>query len=65
MLLAGTPRLGLPEWAWRHLVTIMVGASAKGGLFLWEGYERASTNLARMQRVLARLHGDDTDGRPW
>jgi len=65
VLLAGTPRLGLPEWAWRHLVTIMVGASAKGGLFLWEGYERASTNLARMQRVLARLHCDDLDGRPW
>lgn len=60
-LLGGSPGLGLPGWAWRHLVTIMVGASAKGGLFLWEGYERASTNLARVQRILARLHGDDTD----
>jgi hypothetical protein len=61
VLLEGSPRLGLPGWAWRHLVTIMVGANAKGGLFLWEGYERASTNLARVQRVLTRLHGDDTD----
>ncbi|WAS91140.1 SAM-dependent methyltransferase [Nannocystis punicea] len=61
VLLAGSPRLGLPGWAWRHLVTIMVGANAKGGLFLWEGYERASTNLARVRQVLTRLHGDDTD----
>ncbi|MBZ5710981.1 SAM-dependent methyltransferase [Nannocystis pusilla] len=61
VLLAGSSRLGLPEWAWRHLVTIMVGASARGGLFLWEGYERASTNLARVRQVLARLHDDDAD----
>ncbi|KWF86876.1 hypothetical protein WL93_17420 [Burkholderia diffusa] len=60
-VLAATPRLGLPDWAWAHLVAIMAGASRKGGLFLWHGYERASTNLARVRQVLARLHRDGAD----
>ncbi|MBN3788827.1 hypothetical protein, partial [Burkholderia sp. Ac-20353] len=60
-VLAATPRLGLPDWAWAHLVAIMAGASRKGGLFLWHGYERASTNLARVRQVLARLHRDGVD----
>jgi hypothetical protein len=59
--LSDTPRLGLPDWAWRHLVAIMAGASAKGGLFLWDGYDRASTNLMRLQQVLERLHRDEVD----
>jgi hypothetical protein len=59
--LAATPRPGLPAWASAHLVAIMAAASAKGGLFLWHGYERASTNLVRLGRVLARLHRDGED----
>ncbi|WP_197419283.1 SAM-dependent methyltransferase [Burkholderia sp. BDU5] len=60
--LASTPRLGLPRWAWAHLVAIMLAASRKGGLFLWHGHERASTNLARVRHVLARMHRDGVQG---
>ncbi|HEH9404308.1 TPA: hypothetical protein SIA26_001785 [Aeromonas bestiarum] len=55
------PRLGLPAWAWAHLVGQMVEASEKGGGFLWHGYDRARTNLRLLRQVLERLRQDDTE----
>lgn len=55
------PRLGLPEWAWRHLVAVMVAASDKGGIFLWHGYDRARGNLRLLREALARLRQDEME----
>ncbi|MCH7420789.1 SAM-dependent methyltransferase [Pseudomonas mosselii] len=55
------PRLGLPEWAWRHLVAVMVAASDKGGIFLWHGYDRARGNLRQLREALARLRQDEME----
>lgn len=60
-LLAATPRLGLPDWAWPSLVNLMTGLSQSGGLFLWHGQDRARCNLMRLRKVLAMLHRDEID----
>lgn len=49
---AGSPELGMPDWAWRPLVKITINASQKGGLFLWHGWERSVNNLRRLRKVL-------------
>ena len=52
-LLAATPGLAIPDWAWSHLVAIAVGASRAGGLFLWHRWQRAATNLRLIRAALA------------
>ena len=52
-LLAATPGLAIPDWAWSHLVAIAVGASRTGGLFLWHRWQRAATNLRLIRAALA------------
>lgn len=59
--LLANPRLGLPEWAWAHLVAQMVEASDKGGGFLWHGYDRARNNLRLLRQILERLRQDETE----
>jgi Tetrapyrrole (Corrin/Porphyrin) Methylases len=56
--ISAAPRMGVPDWAWHHLVALVAGVSVKGGLYLWHGHERAGTNLGRVRMVLARLHND-------
>ncbi|MDI2590330.1 SAM-dependent methyltransferase [Pseudomonas sp. N3-W] len=59
--LLANPRFGLPDWAWEHLVGLMVEASDKGGVFLWHGYDRARNNLRLLRQVLERLRQDETE----
>lgn len=60
-MLAATPRLGLPLWAWGRMVGLMSDLSQRGGLFLWHGQDRARVNLGRLRRVLARLRRDEIE----
>ena len=60
-MLAATPRLGLPLWAWGPMVGLMSDLSQRGGLFLWHGQDRARVNLGRLRRVLARLRRDEIE----
>lgn len=53
--LAAAPRMGLPTWAWAHLLRIQLDAAGKGGLFLWHGWDRAGVNQRRIGRLLDAL----------
>jgi len=52
-LLNAEPRLGIPDWAWEHLVELTCQASRSGGLFVYNAWQTAVLNL-RMLRYLAR-----------
>jgi hypothetical protein len=51
--LAASPRLGIPPWAWTHVVEVTAAASDSGGLFLWHSWEAAVLCL-RMVRAALR-----------
>lgn len=53
--LAAAPRLGVPAWAWSHLLGMQLEAAEKGGLFLWHGWDRAAVNQRRIGRLLDAL----------
>ena len=55
-LLAADPRLGLPDWAWEHLVELTCQASRSGGLFVYNAWHTAVLNL-RMLRYAVRAAG--------
>lgn len=55
--LAAVPALGLPAWAWEHLVRVAAESSRSGGLFLWHGWHKAQINLRRVRAVLREVHG--------
>ncbi|MDH4078975.1 MAG: SAM-dependent methyltransferase [Nitrospira sp.] len=44
----------LPGWAWNHLVDIAHSYSHRGGLFLWNAWERHSFTHRILQTVLTR-----------
>jgi len=51
--LAAEPRLGLPDWAWEHLVELTCQASRSGGLFVYNAWHTAVFSL-RMLRYAVR-----------
>lgn len=53
--LAAASRMGVPTWAWPHLLRVQLDAAAKGGLFLWHGWDRAAVNQRRIGRLLDAL----------
>jgi len=55
-LLAAVPQLGLPDWAWEHLVDLTCQASRSGGLFVYNAWHTAVLNL-RMLRYAVRAAG--------
>ncbi|MBV9823492.1 MAG: hypothetical protein JO144_14755 [Actinobacteria bacterium] len=55
--LAAEPGLGLPDWAWQHLVELTCAASRSGGLFVFNAWHTAVVNL-RMLRYAVRAAGE-------
>ncbi|HEX8094630.1 hypothetical protein [Jatrophihabitans sp.] len=53
LLLTAEPRLGIPDWAWEHLVELTCVASRSGGLFAYNAWQRAVLSL-RMLRYVVR-----------
>jgi hypothetical protein len=53
LLLSAEPRLGIPDWAWEHLVELSCVASRSGGLFVYNAWQTAVLNL-RMLRYVVR-----------
>ncbi|HEX8082355.1 MAG TPA: SAM-dependent methyltransferase [Jatrophihabitans sp.] len=56
LLLATEPGLGLPDWAWEHLLELTCRASQSGGLFVYNAWQTAVLNL-RMLRYVVRAAG--------
>jgi hypothetical protein len=52
--LAASPQLGVPDWAWEHLVELTCQASRSGGLFVYNAWQTAVLNL-RMLRYVVRV----------
>ena len=55
-VLSADPRLGIPDWAWAHLVELTCQASRSGGLFVYNAWQTAVLNL-RMLRYVVRAAG--------
>ncbi len=55
-LLAAQPQLGLPDWAWEHLLELTCRASRTGGLFVYNAWQTAVLNL-RLLRYVVRAAG--------
>jgi hypothetical protein len=55
-VLNADPRLGIPDWAWEHLVELTCQASRSGGLFVYNAWQTAVLNL-RMLRYVVRVAG--------
>ncbi|HEX8769007.1 MAG TPA: hypothetical protein VF714_11585, partial [Jatrophihabitans sp.] len=51
--LSAQPQLGIPDWAWEHLVELTCAASRSGGLFVYNAWQTAVLNL-RMLRYVVR-----------
>ena len=51
--LSAAPQLGIPDWAWEHLVELDCQASRSGGLFVYNAWQTAMLNL-RMLRYVVR-----------
>ena len=54
--LGAGPRLGIPDWAWEHLMELTCQASRSGGLFAYNAWQTAVLNL-RMLRYVVRAAG--------
>lgn len=52
-VLSAAPQLGIPDWAWEHLVELTCQASRSGGLFVYNAWQTAVLNL-RMLRYVVR-----------
>ena len=48
-----TPRLGIPPWAWTHIITTIAASGRRGGRFLWHSWD-ASLMCLRMVRAAIR-----------
>jgi hypothetical protein len=55
-VLSAVPQLGIPDWAWEHLVELTCQASRSGGLFVYNAWQTAVLNL-RMLRYVVRAVG--------
>ncbi len=52
--LGASPGLGVPAWAWPHLVAGAAASSREGGLLVWQRWQRAAANLRLVRAALAQ-----------
>jgi len=52
--LGASPGLGVPGWAWPHLVAVAAASSREGGLLVWQRWQRAAANLRLVRAALAQ-----------